>query len=108
MEKNEKFVCEASVFNSPFRYVGTRRCKGALQEQGGHGHTNSTLSLPIFLEKVDAGNKVSPCWAFLCLAKHRASILLLLCRAFPSLSLVPSSFEAGTPILAPMGKSVLD
>lgn len=68
MEKNGKFVCEASACHSPFQCVGTRRQKVALQGQRGPGHTKKALSFPISLEKVDAGNKVSPCWAFMCLA----------------------------------------
>lgn len=68
MEKNEKFACEASAFNSPFQCLGTRRCKVALQEQRGPGHTNKALGFSISLERVEAGNKVSPCWDFVCLA----------------------------------------
>lgn len=65
MEKNGKFVCEASAFNSPFQCVGTRSHKVALQEQRGPGHTNKAFSFPMSLEKVDAGNKVSPCFCML-------------------------------------------
>lgn len=59
MEKNGKFVCEASAFNSPFQCVGISRCKVALQEQRGRGHTYKALSFPISLEKADAGNSLT-------------------------------------------------